>query len=49
MQTPVAAAPSPNPATIQNAGNTYLRMTVKEDDIGLRDNRWQCEPLERYL
>jgi hypothetical protein len=32
---PVAAAPIPNKATIANAGNTYLNMTVKEDDMGL--------------
>ena len=31
----VGAAPSPSPATIRNIGNTYLRMTVKEDDMGL--------------
>jgi hypothetical protein len=35
FNTPVATAPSPNPATIRNIGNTYLRMTVKEDDMGL--------------
>ena len=31
----VGAAPNPSPATIRNTGNTYLRMTVKEDDMGL--------------
>jgi hypothetical protein len=31
----VGAAPSPSPATIRNIGNTYLYMTVKEDDMGL--------------
>jgi hypothetical protein len=31
----VGAAPSPSPATIRNIGNTYLRLTVKEDDMGL--------------
>jgi hypothetical protein len=35
MESPVATAPNPNPATIRNIGNTYLRMTVKEDDMGL--------------
>ena len=35
MESPVATAPNPNPATIRNIGNTYLRMTVKEDDLGL--------------
>ena len=35
FNSPVGAAPSPNPATIRNIGNTYLRMTVKEDDMGL--------------
>jgi len=33
--TPIGAAPIPNKATIANAGNTYLKMTVKEDDMGL--------------
>jgi len=33
--TPVDTAPIPNKATIANAGNTYLKMTVKEDDMGL--------------
>jgi hypothetical protein len=34
--TPVTGAdPTPNPATIRNVGNTYLQMTVKEDDMGL--------------
>jgi hypothetical protein len=35
FNSPVGTAPSPNPATIRNIGNTYLRMTVKEDDMGL--------------
>jgi len=30
-QTPIGA----NPATIENTGNTYLQMTVKQDDMGL--------------
>jgi hypothetical protein len=34
FDSPVATAPT-NPATIRNIGNTYLRMTVKEDDMGL--------------
>lgn len=33
--TPIAAAPVPNKATIRNAGNTYLKMTIKQDDMGL--------------
>ena len=36
------AAPSPNPATIRNIGNTYLQMLAKEDDMGLgmTGNNW---------
>jgi hypothetical protein len=34
FDSPVATAPT-NPATIRNIGNTYLRMTIKEDDMGL--------------
>jgi len=34
-QTPAAMAPSPNPATVRNIGNTWARVTIKESDMGL--------------
>jgi hypothetical protein len=34
MQSPVAAAPSPNPATVRNIGNTNIKLTVHQDHMG---------------
>ncbi len=33
-QTPVGPAPAPNPATVRNIGNTWVKITVKQNDMG---------------
>jgi hypothetical protein len=33
--TPIGMAPSPNPATVRNIGNTWAHVTIKESDLGL--------------
>jgi len=32
--TPLAAAPSPNPATVRNIGNTWAHVTIRQTDMG---------------
>ncbi|MGB2798952.1 MAG: hypothetical protein WBC82_03810, partial [Dehalococcoidia bacterium] len=31
---PVAAAPDPNPATVRNIGNTDIKLTILQNDMG---------------
>jgi len=36
--TPIGAAPSPNPATVRNIGNTLVKITLKNTDMGFGFN-----------
>jgi hypothetical protein len=46
FDSPVAAAPDPNPATIRNIGNTNVKIRVQQDDMGFHQDvtgMWNVE------
>jgi len=44
FNSPVDVAPSPNPATVRNIGNTNLKVRVKQDDMGFGQTVAQTPP-----
>ncbi|MBI2869510.1 MAG: hypothetical protein HYX96_06775 [Chloroflexi bacterium] len=44
FQSPIGAAPSPNPATVRNIGNSWGKITVKQDDMGFGQTVGQVPP-----
>ena len=44
FNSPIGLAPSPNPATVRNIGNTNLQVIVKQDDMGFGQTVGQADP-----